>query len=223
MTTCSTPSPPGRREARRRDRREAIIDVAARYFLDNGYAATTMSGIAAALGGSKGTLWNHFPSKEALFAAVLDHATTAYRAQLSEILDPCGQLVPTLHRVAVSLLEKVTSPDAIALHRLVMSEGGRFPEMSRIFFEMAPRHIRALLAGFLAGAMDRGQLRPDDPMLAARVLMTLTMSGCHQQLLMGQIAQPTRHQIDEDTGFAVDIFMRAYAPDGDGDEAASST
>lgn len=213
MTDGPSPSAPGRREARRRDRREAILVVAARYFLDNGYAATTMSGIAAALGGSKGTLWSHFPSKEELFAAVLDHATTAYRARLSEILDPCGDLVPTLHRVALSLLDKVTSPDAIALHRLVMSEGGRFPEMSRIFFQMAPRHTRALLADFLSGAMARGQLRVADPMKAARVLMTLTMSGCHQLLLLGQIATPSPEQIEEDAAFSVDIFVRAYAPD----------
>src|SRR4026208_346391 len=64
-----------RREARRRDRRGAIIGVARRSFLNNGYAATTMSSIAAELGGSKGTLWSYFPGKEELFAAVLRETT----------------------------------------------------------------------------------------------------------------------------------------------------
>jgi hypothetical protein len=52
---------PSRREARRLSRREAILEVAERSFLEQGYAATTMSAIAAELGGSKGTLWSYLP------------------------------------------------------------------------------------------------------------------------------------------------------------------
>ena len=47
-----------------------------------------MSTIAAALGGSKGTLWAYFPSKEALFAAVLDDVTAAFRTELADALRP---------------------------------------------------------------------------------------------------------------------------------------
>jgi len=178
-------------DARRLDRGDAILTVAKAYFLEHGYAGTTMSGIAAALGGSKGTLWNHFPSKEDLFSAVLDRVATAYRAQLSQILDPCGVLEPTLLRACRSLLDKVCSTEAIALHRLIYAESGRFPELSRIFFELAPRHTRALLADYISGAMDRGQLRQDDPADAARVLMAMTMAGSHQQLMIGRITEPS--------------------------------
>ncbi|WBQ14893.1 TetR/AcrR family transcriptional regulator [Sphingobium yanoikuyae] len=214
MTCPEKALAPSRREARRLDRRQTILEVAARHFLENGYAATSMSAIAAILGGSKGTLWNHFPSKEELFRAVLENATSTYRARLSEILDPGGDLASTLHRTALSLLEKVTSPEAIALHRLIASEGGRFPEMSRIFYEMAPSHTRMLLARFLEGAMDRGQLRRDDPDKAARVLMRLTTSGCHELLLLSQIERVTPQQMESDAAFAVDIFMRAYGAEG---------
>ena len=48
-------SPCSRREARRLTRREAILDVAQASFMEYGYAGTTMSAIAAMLGGSKGT------------------------------------------------------------------------------------------------------------------------------------------------------------------------
>ncbi|WP_294133430.1 TetR/AcrR family transcriptional regulator [Sphingobium sp.] len=214
MTCLDTSSPPSRREARRLDRRDAILMVAEGYFLEHGYAGTTMSGIAAALGGSKGTLWNHFPSKEELFSAVLDRVATAYRVQLSQILDPCGLLEPTLLRACRSLLDKVCSAQAIALHRLIYAEGARFPELSRIFFELAPRHTRALLADFIQGAMDRGQLRQADPADAARTLMALTMAGSHQQLMLGQIAQPLPDAMHADVMLAVDLFLRAYAPDG---------
>ena len=213
MTQLDTSLIPSRRAVRRQDKRDAILTVAHRYFLEHGYAGTTMSGIAATLGGSKGTLWNHFPSKEDLFAAVLDQATQAYRAQLSQILDPCGELAPTLRRACRSLADKVTSPDAIALQRLIIAEGSRFPEMRQIFFDLAPKHTRTLLAGFLEGAMDRGQLRRADALDAARALIALTQAGTHQQLLMRHIATPSQEQIAADADFAVDLFLRAYAPE----------
>lgn len=208
------PTPPlSRREARRRERRKAILDVASRSFLENGYAATTMSAIAATLGGSKGTLWSYFPSKEALFAACLDDATTAYIARLAELLDPDGDLGKTLRRLGLNMLSKITSPHSIALHRLVVSESGRFPEMGAIFYEHAPGHTRRLIAEFLERAMDRGLLRRADPNLAARTFTTLMLSGCHQSLIWGQIGQATPEQIEADVDHGLDCFMRAYAPD----------
>ncbi|NML88263.1 MULTISPECIES: TetR/AcrR family transcriptional regulator [unclassified Sphingobium] len=205
--------PLSRREARRRDRRKAILAVASRSFLENGYAATTMSGIAATLGGSKGTLWSYFPSKEALFAAFLDDATTAYLARLAEILDPGGDLVETLRRLGLNLLTKITSSDSVALYRLVVSESGRFPEMGAIFYEHVPGHTRRLVAEFLERAMDRGLLRRADPELAARTFTMMMLSGCHQLVIWGQIPQATPDQIAADVDHGLDCFMRAYAPD----------
>ncbi|MEJ7934530.1 TetR/AcrR family transcriptional regulator [Sphingobium sp. AN558] len=210
--TYIAPSSLSRREARRIDRREAILTVAERSFMEHGYAGTTMSAIAASLGGSKGTLWNHFPSKEELFAAVLERATTDYRLRLSQILDPGEQAIDTLRHFCVSFLEKITSPESIALYRLVASEAGRFPEIGHIFYQHAPRHTRHLLAAYIAGATERGQLRACDPELAARALTTLVMSGCHQQLLWGLIDTAPADLIAGDAEFATDLFMRAYAP-----------
>lgn len=203
-----------RREARRRDRRDAILGVARLHFLENGYAATTMSAIAGRLGGSKGTLWNYFPNKEELFTAMLQHATDAYHAGMMQILDSQGELEPTLRRFATNLLNAVTSPDAIALHRLVMTEAGRCPNMGAIFFELAPKNTRALLAHFLDRAMQQGQLRSADPTLAARTLITLTLSGCHQQILWGQMSAAAPEQMQADVDFALDCFLHAYAPAG---------
>lgn len=187
--------------------------VAEGYFLEHGYAGTTMSGIAAALGGSKGTLWNHFPSKEDLFSAVLDRATRSFQAELSQILNPCGELTATLLRACSSLIEKFTSPDAIALYRLIVAEGARFPEMRQIFFDLAPLRVRYVFGTFLQGAMDRGQLRSGDPLDAARALIALVMSGSHQQLLMGQLDHTSPARTAADADFAVTTFLRAYAPD----------
>src|SRR3546814_4420702 len=75
-----------RREERKTQRRASILEVARLSFFEKGYAATTMSGIAATLGGSKSTLWRYFSSKEELFAAVLDDATAEFKRELGELL-----------------------------------------------------------------------------------------------------------------------------------------
>ena len=202
----------GRREARRIDRREAILAIATASFLEQGYSATSMSAIAATIGGSKATLWSYFPSKEALFAAVLDHATSAYRAQLSHLLDISGDLQTTLRRFCTSYLERVTSPQALALHRLVSAEAGRFPEMGRIFYDRAPGMIHGRLGDFLGSAMERGLLRLADPAWAAKVLISLCMAGTYQHLLIGRLTAPTTELLAADADAAIDVFLRAYRP-----------
>jgi TetR/AcrR family transcriptional repressor of mexJK operon len=202
----------GRREARRIDRREAILAVARRSFLEHGYAATTMSGIAATIGGSKATLWSYFPSKEVLFAAVLDEAIASYRVQLSTLLDTSADPERTIGAYCHSLLAKMTTPEALALQRLVHGEAGRFPEMGRIFYDRGPAATQTLLGGFIGSLMERGLLRRDDPMRAARALSSLCMSGIYQQLILGRLATPTREMIAADAAAATDLFLRAYAP-----------
>lgn len=205
------PSAPSRREARRQSRREAILDVAAESFLEHGYAGTTMSAIAATLGGSKGTLWSYFASKEVLFAAVIDRVTQAFRAQLSLILNPRDGVEAALRRFCIEFLRKVTSPEAIALHRLVVGETNRFPEIGHIFYERAPRQTQKLLAEFLAEAMERKSLRRTDPLIAARQLIALCMAGEHQLLLMGMTDTLAPETLEAEVDNAMNTFIRAYA------------
>jgi len=206
---------PGRRAARRETRREAILDVAQRSFLEHGYAATTMSAIAAELGGSKGTLWSYFPAKDLLFAAVLDRATEAFQHHLTLLLNPRDELEATLGRFALEYLQRVTSPEALALYRLIIAETGRFPEVGRIFQERGTGRTKGQLATYLAEMMARGLLRQDDPQVAAQQLVGLCLSGCHQMLLMGAIESTDTALIasmtESEAMSSVTTFMRAFA------------
>ena len=87
MTTqlASTDSP--RSDAKRR----AIIAVAREAFLARGYAATSMSEIAANLGGSKGTLYNYFRSKEELFGAFMVETCQGPAGEVFGRLPPLGE------------------------------------------------------------------------------------------------------------------------------------
>ena len=210
MKTLPCPAP-SRREANRLSRREAILDVAAASFLEHGYAGTTMSAIAAKLGGSKGTLWSYFESKEVLFAAVIERVTDAFRAQLLVILNTRDAIGPALRRFCAEFLRKITSPEAIALHRLVVGETNRFPEVGRIFYARGPQLTQRLLADFIEAAMARGELRSDDALTAARQLTALCMYGGHQQMLMGLAQALTPEAIQAEVDRATATFLRAYA------------
>ena len=201
-----------RREARRQDRRDAILAVASASFFEHGYDGTTMSAIASTVGGSKATLWSYFPSKEALFEAVLEQATSSFRQQLIPLLDPCEDPERTLRSFCLRFVERVTSQRAIALQRLVYGEAGRSPEVGHIFHERGPKTTQRLLGAFMETLMERGLLRPGDPQQAARLLCMLCMSGAHHEMLLGLLDAPTEAMITADAENAIEIFLRAYAP-----------
>lgn len=212
MKMTQEKTPLSRREARRQDRREAIIDVAMRFFLEHGYAAASMSAIAAEIGGSKATLWSYFPSKEALFEAGLEKATSEFRQRLLVLLDPSGDAEQSLRNFCQGFIERVTAPDAIALNRLIMAECGRFPEIGRIFYERAPRATQKVLADFLRSMMERGRLKRADPDRAAHLMVVLSMAGCHHQMLLGLLDEATGEMIASDVDQTMATFMALYGP-----------
>src|SRR5689334_24272602 len=61
----------------RGERRRQILDVAAELFSQRGFAGTTTRQIAAAVGTSETVLFRHFPTKESLYAAILEQKVSS--------------------------------------------------------------------------------------------------------------------------------------------------
>ena len=194
----------------RGDRQDAIVDVAHACFVAEGYGATSMSTIAARLGGSKGTLYNYFRSKEELFDAVVRRSCERLHATLAAA-PVTGSLRERLVATAESLVDHILSPEALAIHRMVIGEGERFPELARLFYEAGPRRGIARAAELLQSLMDQGLLRRADPMLAAHQFKDLALSGLHNMRLWNVIDDPTPAEKRAHAEIAVDTFLRAYA------------
>ena len=84
MSAPASPSPPAdagaaQESQRRAERRQAIVERAARRFADIGYADCDMGNLAKDLGIAKGTLYLYFPSKEELF--IQERASFKHRKQ----------------------------------------------------------------------------------------------------------------------------------------------
>jgi AcrR family transcriptional regulator len=140
----------GKRELNKARKRAEIVQVASRMFLEHGYATTTMSAIADALGGSKATLWAHFASKEELFAAAVDSHVETFSRDVDEVLVGQTFSLPALRRACLRFLDCLQRENSILLYRLVISEGERFPEVTEMFYARGPTKMRGCIIDFFA-------------------------------------------------------------------------
>lgn len=189
------------------DCRARLLEAAAEVFLAEGYRAS-VERIATRAGVARQTLYNHFPCKEALFEEVV---RAALHSVLVTLEAPDGDLRANLLRFATAYREKVLCPQGLAVFRNLVAEAPRFPELSRNFFAAGPVQTVDLLARFLERAMDRGDLRRDDPRLAAEML---TGALSNYDRLGGLLVGGEDPLADSaKAGRIVDLFLRAFRSD----------
>jgi AcrR family transcriptional regulator len=194
-------------------RRKAFVDAARELFFANGYAGTTMSSIASKVGGSKTTLWTYFPSKEELFAAVVDDIVAQYGDALAIEL-PLDEPVSDVLRVFGNLLmTKLTATPILSLFRLVVGEAERFQHLAETFYERGPRRGKARAAVWVGEKMVRGELRMGDPMRAVQQFTGLCQSGLYQFAMLNLPESRDLARLQDDVDAAVDAFYRAWKPD----------
>lgn len=202
--------PPARSELRRTERREFILDVAQESFLKNGYSGTKMSAVAETLGGSKSTLWNYFPSKDALFTAVIDRAAKKYNYEFSSLVAQQVPIELTLNRFCKGYIKFICSPMSIGIHRLIIAEAIRFPQISHIFFEHAIRVTEEVFSLLISRAISENFVATTDPFESVNLLTSLCHGCCFQKLLYCQIDRVSDAEINQDAEFAIMAFMKTF-------------
>jgi TetR/AcrR family transcriptional repressor of mexJK operon len=197
----------GRRRGRPVDTAKlaGILAVATRVFLERGYGAASMDLIARRAGVSKITIYAHFASKAALFAAIIDDLA----GRLTKAIERLGfeGLAPeqALAQVGRAYLALALAPQSLALHRLVVAESARVPGLGRLIHQSGPKPIVATLADYL---QQRRDLRISDPALAAEQFLGMVLG--HNQLGLLLAAKPaakTRAAIDGIVDHAVALFL----------------
>jgi AcrR family transcriptional regulator len=191
-------------------RRALIIDAAREAFFRLGYAGTSMSAIAAAVGGSKTTFWNMFPQKQDLFLAVADDLFNRYvdAIQDSFALEP--DISRSLRQSGRLMLAALTREPVNALIRLAAGESGRFPELGERFLARGIGRGWGLMQSIFDRAVENGQLMAQDTQRAAQHFIGLCQSNTFQRVLMGGAPPPDEAMIAADVDAAVDAFMAIY-------------
>lgn len=156
---------------------QLILDTATRLFLQKGYDETTLQDIIDATKLSKGAIYHHFASKEAILIAVVDRMGDFNSAVLAEIRDRKGltgaEKLRELFRTSMTL-----SFQGKILHMLpFLIENPKFMalQMQSILGEAAPDYILPILKEGIAD----GSIRADYPEQLAEVLLLMTDLWLH--------------------------------------------
>jgi AcrR family transcriptional regulator len=162
-------------QQRSEETRARILQAAAALFARNGYDATGVAQLCAQAGVSKGSFYHHFPSKQAVFLALLDTWLAALDTQMAEIVQGAPSIPQALVRMSA-----VTGS-------VFQSAGGQLPMFLEFWREsshdpkvweatIAPyRRYQQAIAALLRQGVAEGSLRPVDPERAARAIVGLAV------------------------------------------------
>jgi AcrR family transcriptional regulator len=185
-----------------------ILAAAHALFLGNGYGETSMDAIARRAAVSKATLYSHFDSKAALFAALMV-------TECRRLADAIGQgaldepdIREALLKVAHDFDNLLCSGDGLTMYRIVVAETPRFPELGRVFYDSGPAIMIDRIAAILRRAADRGLLDIRDPRIAAVQFISLIRGELHLSCVLGlhTAAKNPAGYIEA----SVDLFLAGY-------------
>jgi len=191
-------------------RRDAIIEVAREVFFEEGYAAASMSSIAARLGGSKGTLYNYFRSKEELFEAQVRDGCARVAEDVFDLVGNLRPIAEVLTELAENYLAIICSDWAVQTYRVIVAEAIRSPQLARIFYEAGPALGLKRLDAYLQDARERGLVQIDDCEFAAGEFLSLCRGHQHFMYVLNLEACPTPEQIKVQAKHAVSLFLKSY-------------
>jgi TetR/AcrR family transcriptional regulator of autoinduction and epiphytic fitness len=146
------------------EKRSLIVTAATALFLELGYDRTSLARIADRSGVSRATLFKQFPSKAALFDAIV---TESWSSADEEDPPPAGDVVDGLSilgRRYAALLGRAQMTD---LFRIVIAELPRFPELAQAQFSHGKMPYFESVCSYLLAEDEAGTVRVEDVDLAA--------------------------------------------------------
>lgn len=195
------------RNSRQEARREEFLRAATDVFLKSGFSGASVDDVIAKVGGSKRTIYAYFGNKEQLFATIIQEISRRAMAPLAEE-DICrADLEATLYGAGYRYLRVIMSPEALRLYRTVVSEGSRFPDLARVFFETGPGKASAILARTLYRMRFDWEIQITNHNQAAEHFFGMIRDDLHLQVVLGLRPLPTAQETTATVKSAVDIFL----------------
>jgi TetR/AcrR family transcriptional regulator, mexJK operon transcriptional repressor len=186
---------------------ELILDAATELFLTHGFGATSIEAVALRVRISKRTFYHRFSDKPALFAAVVHRIIKRLRPAAGIPLIEGADLQTVLERLATLILRAALSPQAIALHRLIVAESPRFPELAEVLArEGATEEAITLIAAVLEREVKARRLKLDDTIFAARQFLQMVIT-LPQRRAMGLGAPMRKRELTEWPRKVVGLFL----------------
>jgi AcrR family transcriptional regulator len=186
---------------------EKILEVATKLFLADGYGATSIEAIAARARISKRTFYHRFADKSVLFGAVVHRIIQNLRPSAGTPLWEGQTLEEVLRRLAILMLRAAVTPEVLALHRLIIAEAPRFPELAAA---VAGEGSRAEAINGIAAVLKReataGRMTLANAEFAAAQFMQLVIS-VPQRRALGLGTPMTADELEGWANDSVDLFL----------------
>lgn len=190
------------------EKRAQIVAAATALFLEQGYDRTSLARIAERSGVSRATLFKQFPTKAALFDAIV---TESWAVADEEELPPAGDVVGGLtavgHRYA-ALLSRAQMTD---LFRIVIAELPRFPELASAQFSQGKLPYFDSVRRYLLAEHEAGAVRVDDVDLAATQFLGMISNYVFWPALLVPDWTVSAERAAEVVDEAVRTFVARYA------------
>jgi AcrR family transcriptional regulator len=199
-TTRQHTSRPAR--SSRTERQTSIIAAAASLFAAKGFTGTTTRAIAKMAGISEALLFKYFPTKRALYAAIL--AEKAPLSQLLEVVEEAAKKrddVRVFTLVASYRIRRGADPSLLRLLLFSALEGHALSDM---FFSNQHRVFYDYLSNYIAQRIREGAFRRIDPLLAARAFMGML---AHHRLLHEIFRVPAHRSPEDCVATYVSLFL----------------
>lgn len=166
-------------------RRRALLDAAAKLFVEKGFEKTTLSDIVHLAGGSRATLYEQFGDKEGLFRAVMEENNRRISEQMAAAhanswRGPEAALTSFGLRFVWALMDE----QIFAVLRILITEAERLPGVAEAFWEIGPDTGVQRVADYLRHATASGQLRVEDPLMAAHSFIAMITTNMIMRRLM---------------------------------------
>jgi TetR/AcrR family transcriptional regulator of autoinduction and epiphytic fitness len=190
-------------------KREAIIQAAIAEFRANGFEITSMDKIAATAGVSKRTVYNHFPSKEELFAEILNQLWARISAEQSVVYNRDQPLREQLRQMLQAKVQLMADENFLTLARVAIAATIHSPERAQNMVERMGEREEGLTVWIRAAQTD-GRLKPVDPEFAAHQVQGLLKTfGFWPQMSMGRAALDVDMQ-NTVAESALEMFLACY-------------
>lgn len=213
-----SPSAPGRTSPGRSRRKQArpgeLLAAALDCFVEKGFAGTRMEDIARRAGVAKGTFYLYFPSKQAVFEALVQESLLPRFAALEMGSRAAGGTAShRLRHLLANMVPIVTNPRIVALPKLVIAESGNFPDMARFYRQAVIGRALSLLGDLLREGVASGEFREmEDPEMTARLFMAPVLLAALWQASFAPVEE-TSLPADRLLATHADLFLRSIAAD----------
>lgn len=176
------------------NKRDAILEAAARTFLAHGYAEASMDAIAEAAPVSKPTLYNYFDGKAALFEAVIRARCDQLLAALDAVDTTAGDFEAGLRAMARACVDVIYEPGSLELFRVLVAGQLHHPDLGPIAYRSCAEPIIDRIATYLRRSGTESGFVFGAVKESARVLLSLLMGDEHFRCLLGVQPAPSARE-----------------------------